>query len=355
MVFLSHDKKKVWTNNSVTSTADFLDFQHLNTSFAQTAAWAGWNFNLTGDGPPAFVEGGRVSWNYFETLGAKPILGRTFTAEEDKPGGGHVAVLGQGLWQSRFASDPRIVGRTIKIDDETYTVVGVMPGTFQFPLMGIANLWTPMALNDKETADRNSSWFSAFGRLKPGIAQTKAAAESEAIFARLEKEYPQTNTNVTSQVSSMIEEIGKNEGTTEVMICFWIVALILLIACANVTNLMLVRGTRRVKEFAVRRALGATKGRLTRQVLCESLLLFFFGGVAGTLFGAWGMKWIQSAISDQVRGWGIVVEAQNQPEYRRGYCTVFAQSTASLKIERSDPSAQTPSHFFCSPYSLTGV
>jgi putative ABC transport system permease protein len=303
MVFLSHDKKKGWTNNSVTSTADFLDFQHLNTSFEQTAAWAGWNFNLTGDGPPAFVEGGRVSWNYFETLGAKPILGRTFTAEEDKPGGGHVAVLGQGLWQSRFASDPRIVGRTIKIDDETYTVIGVMPGTFQFPLMGIANLWTPMALNDKETADRNSSWFSAFGRLKPGITQTKAAAESEAIFARLEKEYPQTNTNATSQVSSMIEEIGKNEGTTQVMICFWIVALILLIACANVANLMLVRATRRVKEFAVRRALGATKGRLTRQVLCESLLLFFFGGVAGTLFGAWGMKWIHSAIPDHVRGY----------------------------------------------------
>jgi putative ABC transport system permease protein len=199
-----------------------------------------------------------VSWNYFETLGAKPILGRTFTAEEDKPGGGHVALLGQGLWQSRFASDPRIVGRTIKIDDETYTVVGVMPGTFQFPLMGVANLWTPMALNDKETADRNSSWFSAIGRLKPGIAQTKAAAESEVIFARLEKEYPQTNTNVTSQVSSMIE-IGKNEGTTQVMICFWIVALILLIACANVANLTLVRATRRVKNLRCGAHLGQRK------------------------------------------------------------------------------------------------
>lgn len=304
MVFLSHDRKKGWTSNSVTSTADFLDFQRANTSFQQTAAWTSWNFNLTGDGgPPAFVEGGKVSWSYFEALGAKPILGRTFTEKDDAPGGGHVAVLGQGLWQGRFASDPGIVGRTIRIDDEQYSVIGVMPGTFQFPLMGIANLWTPLALTQQQRADRNSSWFSAFGRLKPDVSQAKAAAESEALFARLEKEYPTTNVNVTQLVNSMTEEIGKEEGTTEVMICFWIVGLILLIACANVANLMLVRATRRVKEFAVRRALGATRARLVRQVLCESLLMFFLGGVAGALFGAWGMKWISSQIPDHVRGY----------------------------------------------------
>lgn len=304
MVFLAHDRKKGWTNNAVLSAADFLDFQNANTSFEQTAAWTSWNFNLTGDGgPPSLVEGGKVSWSYFETLGAKPILGRTFTNKEDAPGSGHVAVLGQGVWQGRFGSDPSIVGRTIRIDDEAYTVIGVMPGTFQFPLMGIANLWTPLALTEQQKADRNSSWFSAFGRLKPGVSQAKAAAESEAIFTRLEKEYPTTNINMTQLVNSMVAEIGKEEGTTQVMICFWIVGLILLIACANVANLMLVRATRRAKEFAVRGALGATKVRLIRQILCESLLLFLFGGVAGTLFGAWGMKWIQSAIPDHVRGY----------------------------------------------------
>src|SRR5712692_860585 len=303
MIFQAHETKKGWTRNSVTSTADFLDFQKQNTSFEQTAAWTGWNFNLTGDGPPELVEGGRVSWNYFDALGVKPMLGRTFTSDEDRPGAGHVAILGQGLWQSRFASQPNIIGRNITIGGEAYTVVGVMPGTFQFPLMGIANLWTPLALTDKERADRSRSWFAAFGRLKPGVTPEQAGAESAAIFGRLEMQFPQTNRNLTLLVSSMIEEIGRNEGTPEVMICFAIVGLILLIACANVANLMLARATNRAKEFAVRGALGATRSRLARQLLTESVLLFFLAGVAGLFFGLWGMRWIESQIPGHIRGY----------------------------------------------------
>src|SRR5215469_6169125 len=112
-VLESHDKKRGWTRNSVTSTADFFDFEKQNASFEQTAAWTSWNFNLTGDGPPELVEGGRVSWNYFDALGVKPILGRTFTADEDSSGAPHVAILGQGLWQGRYAGDPKIIGRNI--------------------------------------------------------------------------------------------------------------------------------------------------------------------------------------------------------------------------------------------------
>ncbi len=119
MVLLSHDQKKGWTRNSVTSTADFFDFEKQNTSFEQTAAWAGWNFNFTGDGPPALIEGGRVSWNYFDTLGVKPMLGRTFTRDEDRAGATHVAILSQGLWQSRFAGEPKILGRNITIGGES--------------------------------------------------------------------------------------------------------------------------------------------------------------------------------------------------------------------------------------------
>jgi putative ABC transport system permease protein len=303
MIFESHDKKTGWTGNGLTSTASFFDFQKQNASFEQTTAWAGWNFNLTGDGLPELVEGGRVSWNYFDLLGAKPMLGRTFTPDEDQSGAAHVAILGQGLWQGRFAGDPKIIGRNITIGGEAYTVVGVMPGTFQFTLMGIANMWTPLALTDKERADRGNSTLAAFGRLKPGVTPEQAGAESAAIYGGLEKQFPQTNTNLTLLVSSMTDEIRRNEGTPEVMICFWIVGLILLIACANVSNLMLARATSRTKEFAVRGALGATKKRLARQLVTESVLLFFFGGVAGTLFGLWGMRWIDSQIPGHVRGY----------------------------------------------------
>jgi putative ABC transport system permease protein len=303
MVLLSHNTKKGWTSSDVTSTADFLDYQKQNTSFEQLAAWTDWYFNLTSDGPPDRVGGGLVSWNFFETLGVQPIQGRAFIEQESEPGSSHVAILSRGLWESRFAADPNIIGRKITLQGETYSVVGVMPADFQFPLMGIANIWSPLALDDKQRANRNDSWFQAFGRLKPGVTQQQSAAELTAFASNLEKLYPQTNTNETTLLSPMTFEIGKEEGTQALMICLWIVALVLLIACANVANLMLARASRRTKEFAVRGALGATRVRLIRQLLTESLLLFSFGGAAGVLFGFWGMHWIEDAIPAKVRGY----------------------------------------------------
>jgi len=305
MVFETHDKKNGWTRENTTSAADFFDFQKQNASFEQTVAWTGTSFNLTGDGPPALVDGGRVSWNFFDTLDAKPILGRTFRPDDDRSGAPHVAILSQGLWQGRYAGDAKIIGHNVAIGGEAYTVVGVMPGTFQFPLMGVANLWTPLALTDKQRTDRGGAWLPAFGRLKPGVTPKQAEAEMTVFFAGLERQSPQTNANMTWLISSMTWDIRRKEGAPELMICFAVVALVLLIACVNVANLILARSTSRAREFAVRGALGATEGRLVRQLLTESLLLFFFGGVAGTLFGLWGMKLIESWIPGRIRGFLI--------------------------------------------------
>ncbi len=303
VIFETQDKKHGWTSGGVTSAADFFDFQKQNTSFEQTVAWTVANFNLTSDGSPELVEGGRVSCNYFDALAAKPILGRTFTGEDDRSGAPHVVILSGGLWQARYAGDPRIIGRSISIGGEAYIVVGVMPGTFQFPLMGVANLWTPLALTDKQRADRGNVWIPAFGRLKPGVTLEQARSETTMFFAHLEKEFPQTNANLAWLVSSMTDRVRTEEGGPEVMICFVIVGLVLLIACANVANLMLARATSRTKEFAVRGVLGATERRLARQLLTESVLLFLLGGVGGLLFGLWGMRWIESHIPGHIRAY----------------------------------------------------
>lgn len=302
MAFQSHNTKIGWTTNVLTSTASFLDFERQQTSFEKLVLWAGWDFNLTGNGPPILMDGGRVSWNFFNALGAKPLLGRTFTPDEDRAGAGDVAILSEGLWRSRYGGDSKIIGRSITIGDEAYTVVGVMPAKFQFPLMGVANLWTPMALTDKQRADRGSSFFNAFGILKAGVTEKQAAAQCATIYARLDKRFPATNRDLTLQVNSMRWEIAREEGAPELMICFVIVAFILLMACANVANLMLARATNRAHEFALRNALGASRGRLARQLLAESVLLFFLGGAAGVFVGVLGVHWIDSQIPAHNRG-----------------------------------------------------
>jgi putative ABC transport system permease protein len=301
-VIQSLNTQKGWIN-PVNTAGDFYDWQRQSKDFEEFCGWTTRAFNLAGDGPPERVAGTLVTWNFFETLGARPLMGRLFLPSDDQSGAQRVVILSRGLWETRFAGDPQIVGRNIKIGGESYTVVGVMPANFQLPLTGETNLWTPLALSQKDRDDRSNSWLEVMGRRKPGVAMSSAQTEMSSIAAQLEKAYPKTNTNSGVLLKSLKDEIGQHAGNQPVLILFWIVGFVLLIACANVANLMLARATGRAKELAVRSALGAGRYRLIRQLLTETVLLFIAGGVAGVFVGYWGLAWIDAAIPERSRGY----------------------------------------------------
>jgi putative ABC transport system permease protein len=296
--------KNTKTGNTILSedVGDFYDFQSGSRSFEQLSVWSPASFNLTGDGEPERVQGARVTWNFFETLGVQPALGRAFLPREDQAGAGHVAILSRGLWQARYASDPQIIGRNIQVGGETYTVVGVMPAKFQLPLLGEANFWTPLALTDAEKADRANNWIFVLGRLKKDATVAGAQAELSGIAARLEKQYPKTNTNAGVAVHTLEYEIGREQGNQEVIILFGTVWLVLLIACANIANLTLTRATARTRELAVRAAMGAGRGRLIRQLVTETVLVFLAGSLASLAVAHFGLVWLESIIPARIRG-----------------------------------------------------
>jgi putative ABC transport system permease protein len=263
------------------SPANFLDWQKQNTLFEGMAAFAERSFNLTGVGEPERLDGRRVSANLFDLLGVKPIIGRTFVPDEDKPGT-KVAILNETLWKRRFGSDAGIVGRAIALNGESYTVVGVLPASVRLPSFGNwrDQVWVPLAFPAEEAASRGSHFLEIIGRMKPGVALEQARAEMETIAARLAQQYPEHNTRIGSVVVPLHEEIVGNMKPA-LLILLGAVAFVLLIACANVANLLLARAAVRQKEIALRLALGADRARLTKQLLVESVMLSLLGGIVG--------------------------------------------------------------------------
>jgi putative ABC transport system permease protein len=273
------------------SPADYLDWKAGIRSFEHFAGWRWYGANLTGKGDPENIEGALVTANFFETLREMPAMGRPFSALEEQPGHDHEAILSYGLWQRRFGADPNLVGKTAQINGATYDIVGVMGNDFNFPT-GV-EIWRPMALKPEEQTLRSERYIMPFGRLKPGASAGQAAAEIRTIQAELQRRFPQTETGWTIRMLSIGVFVAGELSDQYCRLLVGAVLFVLLIACANVANLLFARGASRQKEIAVRRAMGAGRFRILRQLLTESVLLAFGGACVGLLLGEWGIRVIR--------------------------------------------------------------
>src|SRR5215204_1892524 len=282
------------------SFPNFLDWREQNKVFEDIGIYFGSNrFSLSGAGEPVEVRGSYISHGLFEVLRVSPQMGRTFTANEDRPDEDAVVILGHNLWQRNFGGDANIIGRKIMISNRSRTVVGVMPSGFRFP--EVSEMWVPVALTP-ETFTRTDHGLSAIARLKDGVTFTEAQAEMNNIAARIEQQNPVTNEGLGVKVTSLHDRLT-GDYREALLILLGVVGCVLLVACVNVANLMLARATARQKEFALRAALGASRWRIMRQLLVESLLLATVGGALGFLLSLWALRLLLRAIPIQLPFW----------------------------------------------------
>jgi putative ABC transport system permease protein len=277
---------------------DFLVWRDRNQVFEHIAAYTSDSYNITGTDEPERVRGLVTSGDLFPLLRVNPILGRTFSPEEEQFGNHRVVILSYGLWARRFGADPHITGQTIMLNGNLFTIVGVMPKGFQYPDADVA-LWAPLAFApDDSNNTRGNHFLTSIARLKPGVTQEQAKADIVAITAQLEKQYPE-NAGVGADIASLREEtVGQIE--TSLFILFGAVGFVLLIACANVANLLLARAAARQKEIAIRTTLGANRTRIIRQLLTESVMLALAGGILGMLIAMWGVDALASLTPDEL-------------------------------------------------------
>jgi predicted permease len=290
LVMLWHNYPELNLPDATISVPSYYEYRDMPNSFEQVATQTGWSVNLTGTGEPERIRGARVSANLFPTLGVEPARGRGFLDEEDQPGRNRVVVMSHGLWQRRFGGDPNILGQTITLNGNSYTVVGVMPAGFVF--RQDFELWTPIAFTNEDKAAENhgSEFLEVVARMKPGVTLDQARAEMDSIANQLRPQFYQ-DSSWGIVVNSLREQIVGNIKPA-LMVLLKAVACVLLIACANVANLLLARASARQKEVAIRTALGASRARLVRQMLTESVLLSAVGGALGLLLAYLGVKFL---------------------------------------------------------------
>jgi putative ABC transport system permease protein len=279
------------------SAANFLDWEKQNDVFEQMALYHGTDFDMTGAGKPESIRAGRVSANFFSVLRVQPIHGRLFRPEEDHPGRNHEVILSYKLWQSRYGSDPNVLGRSIDLDGEPYVIVGVMGPKMTKP--DFAQIWTPLGLTSKEASVRGEHHFLGIARLKPGVTLGQAQTEMNTISQRLERSYPEDDKGWGAVVYSMREDMV-GDVRPALLMMLGAVAFVLLIACANVANLVFARAYGRRKEIAIRSALGASRARLIQQVVSESLIVSLCGGALGLVAAHFGIMLLLKFFADKL-------------------------------------------------------
>jgi putative ABC transport system permease protein len=286
-----------WDRQPV-SAFDFVAWREQSHAYEDMAASEWKPFALTGAGEPERLAGERVSANYFDVLGVSSALGRTFLPGEDQSGRHQVVILSHGLWQRRFGSNPRVLGEVVRLNGESHTVVGVMPSNYRLGVYGGPQLWTPLVFPPESVlpAARENRSLEVLARLKSGVSVETAKGEMAALAQRSEQTYPGTSKGWGASAMTLQHYIA-DEFSVGMRLQMGVVLFVLLIACANIASLQLARGAERLREFAVRAALGASRFRLIRQLLVESLLIAIAGGGLGLLFAWWGVDLFRSGIS----------------------------------------------------------